>query len=134
MGGAKSLCIDHDVGSLTVGKKADIVLMDLDASPFVPLNDPCVHLVYSENGSSVTDVLVDGEVVVRDRKLTRIDEAAVLAEIALRAPEYIAQRDRWEAVAREYEPHMKALYMHCMEQDVGLDRLAAGAHSKVVGA
>ncbi|HWF35489.1 MAG TPA: amidohydrolase, partial [Solirubrobacteraceae bacterium] len=65
MGGARSLCIDDIVGSLTVGKKADIVLVDLDAPPFVPLNDPCVHLVYSENGSSVTDVLVDGEVVVR---------------------------------------------------------------------
>ncbi|MDQ6778980.1 MAG: amidohydrolase [Actinomycetota bacterium] len=134
MGGARSLCLEDDVGSLTVGKKADIVLVDLDASPFVPLNDPCVHLVYSENGSSVTDVLVDGEVVVRDRKLTRIDEAAVLAEIADRAPEYLAQRDEWEAVAREYEPHMKALYMHCMEQDMGLDRLAAGAHGKRVGA
>ncbi|HWF36294.1 MAG TPA: hypothetical protein VG295_13030, partial [Solirubrobacteraceae bacterium] len=116
------------------GKKADIVLVDLDAPPFVPLNDPCVHLVYSENGSSVTDVLVDGEVVVRDGRLTRIDEAAVLAEIAARAPEYLEVRDRWEAIAHEYEPYMKALYMHCMEQDVGLDRLAAGAHAKVVGA
>lgn len=80
------------------------------------------------------DVLVDGEVVLHDRKLTRIDETAVLAEIALRAPEYVAQRDQWVAVAREYEPHMKALYMHCMEQDIGLDRLAAGAHGKRVGA
>jgi len=132
MGGARSVCLQDEVGSLTPGKKADIALLDLDAWPLVPLNDPSVHLVYSENGSSVTDVLVDGEVVMRDRVLTRIDEAQVMAEIALRAPEYLAQRDRWEAVAREYEPHMKALYLHCMEQDMGLNRLAgtavAGVH------
>jgi len=124
IGGARSVCLQDEIGSLEVGKKADIVLLDLDAWPFVPLNDPCVHLVYSENGSSVTDVLVDGEVALRDGALTRINEAEVMAEIALRAPEYIANRDRWEEVARAYEPHMKALYMHCMEQDLGLDRLA----------
>lgn len=131
MGGARSLCLEDQVGSLTPGKKADVALLDLDAWPFIPLNDPCVHLVYSENGSSVTDVLVDGKVVLRDGVLTRINEAEVMAEIALRAPEYIAQRDRWEVLAREYEPHMKALYMHCMEQDTGLDRLAATAANRV---
>ncbi|MGI8413872.1 MAG: amidohydrolase family protein [Solirubrobacteraceae bacterium] len=125
MGGARIVCLEHEIGSLEAGKKADIVLLDLDASPFVPLNDPSVHLVYAENGSSVTDVLVDGEVVVRERRLTRIDEAAVKAEIALRAPEYLAQRDRWEAIARQYEPHVKALYMHCMEQPTELDHLTA---------
>lgn len=133
IGGARSVCLQDEIGSLQVGKKADIVLLNLDASPFVPLNDPCVHLVYAENGSSVTDVIVDGEVVVRDGRLTKLDEAQVLAEIALRAPEYIAGRDRWEAVARTFEPHMKALYMHCMEQDLGVDRLATtaatGAHA-----
>jgi hypothetical protein len=131
MGGARSVCLESELGSLEPGKKADIVLLDLDAWPFIPLNDPSVHLVYSENGSSVTDVLVDGEVVVRDRALTRIDEAEVMAEIALRVPEYLAQRDRWEAIAREYEPHMKALYMHCMEQDLGPNRLAASAAAGV---
>jgi cytosine/adenosine deaminase-related metal-dependent hydrolase len=132
-GGARSVCLQDEIGSLEPGKKADLVLLDLDASPFVPLNDPCVHLVYAENGSSVRDVLVDGEIVVRDGALTQIDEVAVRAEIALRAPEYLAQRDQWEAIAQQHEPHMKALYMHCMEQDIGLDRLAAtaamGVHS-----
>jgi cytosine/adenosine deaminase-related metal-dependent hydrolase len=127
LGGARSVCLQDQIGSLEPGKKADIVLLDLDASPFVPLNDPCVHLVYAENGSSVRDVLVDGEIVVRDGRLTTIDEEAVRAEIALRVPEYLARRDRWERIAARYEPDLKALYMHCMEQDMGLDRLAASA-------
>jgi 5-methylthioadenosine/S-adenosylhomocysteine deaminase len=124
LGGARSVCLEHEIGSLEVGKKADIALYDLDAWPFLPLNDPSVHLVYAENGSSVTDVIVGGEIVVRDRVLTTIDEAQVVAEIRARAPELLAAREEWEAIARVHEPHMKALYMHCMHQDVGLQRLA----------
>jgi 5-methylthioadenosine/S-adenosylhomocysteine deaminase len=124
MGGARTVCLEDEIGSLEVGKKADIVLLDLDAWPFVPLNDPNVHLVYAENGSSVTEVLVDGELLVRDGKLTRLDEAQIMADVRERMPEFLAQRDRWEAIARKYEPHMKALYMHCMAQDTGLNRLA----------
>jgi hypothetical protein len=48
-----------------------------------------------------------------------------MAEVRERMPELTAQRDRWEAIARKYEPHMKALYMHCMAQDTGLNRLQA---------
>ena len=124
MGGARTVCLEDEIGSLEVGKKADIVLLDLDAWPFVPLNDPSVHLVYAENGSSVTDVLVNGEVLVRDGKLTRLDEAEIMAEVRGRMPEFLAERDRWESIARKHEPHMKALYMHCMAEDTGLNRLA----------
>jgi 5-methylthioadenosine/S-adenosylhomocysteine deaminase len=125
MGGARTVCLEDEIGSLEVGKKADIVLLNLDAWPFVPMNDPGVHLVYAENGSSVTDVLVNGELLMSDGKLTQLDEAQIMAEVRERMPEFTAQRDRWEAIARKYEPHMKALYMHCMAQDTGLNRLQA---------
>lgn len=124
-GGARSVCLEHEIGSLEVGKKADIVLLDLDSWPFVPLGDANVNLVYAENGSSVTDVLVNGEVVVCDRALTRLNESELMAEVRARMPEIRTQRDRWEAVARKHEPQMKALYMHCMNQETGLNRLAA---------
>ena len=62
LGGARTVCLENEIGSLEVGKKADIVLLNLDAWPFVPMNDPSVGLVYAENGSSVTDVLVNGEI------------------------------------------------------------------------
>ncbi len=127
-GGARSVCLEHEIGSLEVGKKADIVLLDLDSWPFVPLGDANVNLVYAENGSSVTDVLVNGEVVVRDRALTRLNESELMAEVRARMSEIRTQRDRWEAVARKHEPQMKAIYMHCMNQETGLNRLA-GARS-----
>jgi alanine racemase len=88
--------------------------------------------VYAENGSSVTDVLVNGEIVVRDRSLTQLDEAAVKAEVRQRLPEVLAARERWEAIARRHEPEMKALYMHCMAQDTGLDRFGAKATAVTV--
>ena len=56
-------------------------MLDLNAYAFTPLNTIENHLVYAENGSSITLVIVDGEVVARDGRLTRVDEAAVLAEI-----------------------------------------------------
>ena len=103
------------------------MLLNLDSWPFIPLGDAAVNLVYAENGSSVTDVLVNGELVVRDGALTRLDESAVMDEVRGRMPEILAGRDRWEAVARRHEPHMKALYMHCMEQETGLERRAPWA-------
>ncbi len=124
LGGARSVCLQDQVGSLEPGKKADIVLLNLDAWPFVPLNDPAVNLVYAENGSSVTDVLVNGEFVLRGGVLTRVDEAQVMAEVRGRMAEILAPRERWEAMARAHEPHMKALYTHCMTQDTGLHRRA----------
>ena len=124
MGGARAVGLEREIGSLEVGKKADIVLLTLDAWPLMPLNDPSVHLVHAENGSSVRDVIVGGEIVVRDGELTRINEAEVMAEIHARAPEYLSQRDRWEAVAATCEPHMRALYEHCATRETGLNRLA----------
>lgn len=132
LGGARSVCLEREIGSLEVGKKADIVLLDLDSWPFMPISDPRVSLVFAENGSSVSDVIVDGEVVVRDRALTKLDEAAVMAEVRERLAEILEQRTRWEEIARRHEPEMKALYMHCMAQETGLNRLAASAAAVTV--
>src|SRR5207248_502921 len=132
LGGARSVCLEREIGSLEIGKKADIVLLDLDSWPLMPTSDPGVSLVYAENGSSVTDVIVNGEVVMRNRALTRLDEISVMAEVRGRLPEILKQRERWEAIARGHEPEMKALYLHCMAQETGLNRLAAQAPAVTV--
>ena len=69
-------------GSLEVGKKADIVLLDLDAPSLTPLNDAVSALAYSANGSEVADVIIDGAVVMRNRELLTVDEERVRFEIA----------------------------------------------------
>ena len=77
---AKALCLP--TGSIEVGKKADIVLLDLDAPSLTPLNNAVAALSYSANGSEVTDVIIDGAVVMRNRELLTIDEERVRFEVA----------------------------------------------------
>ena len=69
-----------DVGSIAPGKRADLALLDLGATYFHPRNDLVAQLVHAEVGSSVRTVLVDGRVIVRDGRMTTVDEGALLAE------------------------------------------------------
>lgn len=78
--GAKALRMEDHVGSIEVGKKADIILLDLDSVWLSPLTDIACRLVYFENGSSVHTVIIDGKIVVQHGKLTTIDEEEVLKE------------------------------------------------------
>ena len=78
--GAKALGLN--TGSIEVGRKADLALLDLGAPSLTPLNNPVAALAYSANGSEVIDVIIDGRPVMRDRKLTTIDEERVRSEIA----------------------------------------------------
>ena len=68
-------------GSIEVGMKADLALLDLDAPALVPLGNPVSALVYAANGSEVDTVIIDGKVVLRHRELTTIDEARVRFEV-----------------------------------------------------
>jgi cytosine/adenosine deaminase-related metal-dependent hydrolase len=81
--GAIALGLDHDVGSLEVGKKADFVILNTDglyAAPFDASQildggmDPCTTVVHSCTGADVEMVVVDGNVLVRDRVLVSMDE------------------------------------------------------------
>ncbi|MEO0429952.1 MAG: amidohydrolase family protein [Pseudomonadota bacterium] len=81
-GGAQALGQGDRLGRIAPGMRADLALWRLDSIPFVPLNDPLRQLVYGETGASLDRLIVDGEIVMVDGRLTRIDEAAILAEIA----------------------------------------------------
>lgn len=67
--GARVLGIDHLVGSVDVGKRADLVVLDLNQPEMRPLHDPVSNIVHSAGPRSVRDVLVDGEIRVRGGKL-----------------------------------------------------------------
>ena len=78
--GALALGMSNQIGSLEVGKDADIVLLDLNSVWLNPLTDLACRLVYFENGSSVDTVIVGGKIVVQKGKLLTIDEEAILQE------------------------------------------------------
>jgi hypothetical protein len=82
MGGARALGLEREVGSLEPGKKADLFLVNLRAPWLNPVRPPqlVTNLVYNANGSDVTDVVVDGRLVVRDSRATLVDEGDALRE------------------------------------------------------
>jgi len=80
MEGARVLRLEGELGVVKPGALADLTLLDMTTPAFTPLNDPFQHLVYSETGSSVRTVLVNGRVVVEENKLLTVDEEALLAE------------------------------------------------------
>jgi cytosine/adenosine deaminase-related metal-dependent hydrolase len=90
LNGAKSLLWDDQIGSIETGKRADLVIFDLQRPEWVPTHDVVRNLVYSADGGSVKTVLVDGRVVLRDRT-PLVDERRLLDD-AREAGERIARR------------------------------------------
>jgi 5-methylthioadenosine/S-adenosylhomocysteine deaminase len=83
--GAEAVGLGDRVGSIEVGKRADLVLHDLTAPQFTPrATDPVRQLVWASDGRTVTDVVIDGRVVVRDRACVTVDLAPLRAEAAAR--------------------------------------------------
>lgn len=84
LGGARTMLLDDQIGSLEVGKRADIVLHDADRPEWRPLLNVANQLVWSADGRGVHTVLVDGRVVVEDGHCTTIDEAKLWADVQQR--------------------------------------------------
>ncbi|MFW5473344.1 amidohydrolase family protein [Knoellia sp. CPCC 206450] len=85
--GATALGLDALVGSLEVGKRADIALIDLDQPHLTPVHDVPALLVHAAGRGDVTDVLVDGIIVVRERRSTQVDTPELLDRCRARARE-----------------------------------------------
>jgi 5-methylthioadenosine/S-adenosylhomocysteine deaminase len=79
--GARALGLGDHLGSLEVGKRADLVVLDLNAPHLRPLHDPWSTLAYAAHSADVRDTVVDGRVLMRNRTLGTLDEEAVLAEL-----------------------------------------------------
>ena len=78
--GARALHMEKEIGSLETGKKADIIVIGLDAPNAVPMYDAYSQLAYALKGSDVETVIIGGRTVMRDRKLLTLDEPAILAK------------------------------------------------------
>ena len=78
--GVRVLGMEKLIGSFEAGKRADLISIDLDAPNAVPMYDVYSQLVYSLKGSNVTDVIVNGREVVRDKRCLTLDQAAIVAK------------------------------------------------------
>ena len=79
--GARVVGLDHMVGSLESGKKADIIVVDINRPHLIPMYDIYSHLVYAVNGSDVVTSIVNGKVLMEDRVLTMLDVDGLMATV-----------------------------------------------------
>ena len=75
--GAEVLGLQNEIGTIEVGKKADIIIIDTDTLKFIPENDIATTLVYSLNGNDVLTTIIDGKVLMENRKFLYSDEEII---------------------------------------------------------
>lgn len=135
--GARSACLDGKTGSLEVGMKADMLILDLNSIAFTPRNDLAKHLVYSQNGSSLTHVIVNGEVMAEGGRCLRVNEADLLGELRQEMPKFLEGHAKTEALNRQFEPFFQEIHKRANRRDVGIHRLglepAWGGNSHAAG-
>ncbi|MEM2123072.1 MAG: amidohydrolase [Candidatus Bathyarchaeia archaeon] len=84
MGGAEALGLSHEIGSISEGMKADIILLDLNSPNLRPIHNPSTlvsHMVYSARGCNVDTVIIDGKILMQGRRLKTLDEMAVYSTV-----------------------------------------------------
>ena len=78
--GARAMGLENEIGSIEIGKRADVIVVDLNESHSTPAADVVSALVYSANASDVRASVIDGRIVMRDRKLMTLNEATVIED------------------------------------------------------
>src|SRR5699024_9641080 len=76
--GAKALGWDREIGSIEIGKKADLILIDMDKPHLYPLHNVISALAYSVQGSDVDTVIVDGEILMENREMKTVDMEKIM--------------------------------------------------------
>jgi 5-methylthioadenosine/S-adenosylhomocysteine deaminase len=125
VGGAKALGRANELGVVAARRIADLVGYRLDTIPFAPLSNAAQQLVYAATRSEVDLVMVDGEVIEQNGKLTRVDEAALIAEIqeahARIEPILAASEAEVEELLQPYQ----RIYQRCQHMEISPDTYPA---------
>ena len=79
--GAKVLGLDNQIGTIEVGKKADLIFIKTDKIHLCPENDICTNIVYSANGADVDSVMIDGKMIMQNRKMRNINEREAMKQV-----------------------------------------------------
>jgi cytosine/adenosine deaminase-related metal-dependent hydrolase len=78
--GARALGLEDVVGSLSIGKRADLIMIRTDQLNMAPVRDPAIAVVHSAQPNNVDTVMIDGRILKRNGKLTTVDVPTVIAE------------------------------------------------------
>lgn len=117
---SKSLMRSKEVGTIEMGKAADIVIMDKSNVNFIPQNNLENHLVYCENGESVETVLCNGKKIYEKGNILTVDEKDILRKINAKQGEF---REKFERTVKEnkaLEKYLKIIYDRCAKEMDGM--------------
>jgi cytosine/adenosine deaminase-related metal-dependent hydrolase len=123
-GGAGVLGLAGELGRIEPGARADIALIDVTGAAWQPRGDVYHHLVMYENGANVRTVLVEGEVVVREGRCVRVNEAEVLTEAESIASRLARENEPSLAAVDRDSPHLMKLLVDALERRSSLNRFA----------
>jgi len=122
-GGARAVNMADEIGAIEIGRKADIVLLDLNDPSYVPLNSATRQVVYTEGGRGVRAVIVDGNVIIKDGKLQTMNERDLLYEIADVIPGFQKDFAEIEERVEGLKPYLAEAHRRIWAEDTGGDRL-----------
>ena len=124
-GGARAAGDADGLGRLEPGRRADLVLLDLDSHVFTPLNDPLRQLALGSSTLAVDSVLVGGEWSVRGGRTARVDEADVLAQAREKGREILGRFDEAFELGKQLLEPLRAGWLEALRTDVGVERKLA---------
>ncbi|MEK9571256.1 MAG: amidohydrolase family protein [Paracoccaceae bacterium] len=113
---------EKNLGQVRVGAPADLLIINLENYPFVPLNNITRQLVSCELGSSVLTTIIAGKVVAKDGVITTVDEVALLAEIKELFSWKNAKLTQAAESVRDIIPHYRKMYDRSMAYNIGFER------------
>ena len=122
LGNARTAGLAGKLGAIKPGHKADLVLIDLNDTAYLPYNSAARQLVYTEAGRGVASVIVDGRMVMKERKVTTIDEGALRREVASLMRHFLADYDAIVESRKRALPYMREAHRRMWEPDVGMNR------------
>ena len=122
VGGARSAGSAAALGAIHVGKRADLVALDLGDPAYRPLNNVSRQLVFSETGRSIRHVWVDGRRVVGDGRALLIDEERLAASLSKLMPEVTRDLERLMKNSEKVMPAFSEIQRRAWSTDLGYDR------------
>ena len=81
IGGAKAIGFDKKIGSIEIGKEADLIILNTQKPHLIPMYNPVSHIVYAVIGSDVRDVIIAGKLLLKNRKLLALNKEEILERV-----------------------------------------------------
>jgi guanine deaminase len=126
--GADGARLGEVVGRIAPGFKADLTLIDTRDPSFSPMNSAARQLVHLEAGRGVRHIVVDGKIVVRDRRLTTVDEATIYQAVEAVMPNFRRDFATISQRVAKLQPFLDRAHRQIMAAELDIERLPFGSH------